>query len=635
MANGRDDREGGFDVFSVLPARRPDGNYTPQEVAFVTEQLRRGTLTPVDAASFYGVSVDAVNSALAQQGIRPPATGIATVNPNVSSQSTAGSTLNPLQQAKNLLDAGQQVPEALQRQVFQFAAANNQTAADLEAFFGVEAGTAANTVQALGIADSVPVSLGGTSGANQTNQTPQGSQQGSQQGSAGSTTVSSGTSSGVGGDVTTTVPAGQTLAATNVPVSTPTGAQTTIQREAPEIEARKLGIIDLAKELASKPPAGGLPRFQVADLADDELAAFDIIRGNVGVASDRAARGLGTLGNVETGLYNLANTRIPVSDATVRTAINRFDPFIDRGTGLINQAQRRAAAAGDVGLASAAGALNRLQGTTAEFDPSATTTFMNPFEQAVVDAALQDITRAGEQRRQGLRAQAIGQGAFGGSRAALAERELDRDIRETQARTAANLRMQGFNQAQANALAAFENARRRGQQAAQLTGALGQQGATGSLNAARTLGDLAGLGGRLGESQARVGLEGANQFGDTTRTLLQAGDLGRQVGINQIEGAGLGQDILFKEVAGLEQTGTAQRAARQRALDAERANRLQDIQEPYGRIGFMSDVLRGAPSTQMAITRDYQQQPSTAAQAIGAFGSLASTAAGLKRADII
>ena len=65
--------------------------------------------------------------------------------------------------------------------------------------------------------------------------------------------------------------------------------------------------------------------------------------------------------------------------------------------------------------------------------------------------------RQGEKRRQGLRAQAVSQGAFGGSRAALAERDLDRDIAQQQARLAGDLRMQGFNQAQANALAAFDS----------------------------------------------------------------------------------------------------------------------------------------------------------------------------------
>ncbi len=86
-------------------------------------------------------------------------------------------------------------------------------------------------------------------------------------------------------------------------------------------------------------------------------------------------------------------------------------------------ARRRAEAAGDVGLASAAGGIRRLRGTTAEYDPSNISSYMNPYETAVIDAAMEDIGRQGEKRRQGIRAQAVQQGAFGGSRAALSERD--------------------------------------------------------------------------------------------------------------------------------------------------------------------------------------------------------------------
>ena len=67
----------------------------------------------------------------------------------------------PIDQALALANAGQPVPEALQIQVFQFAGANNMAATDLERIFNVPAGSAAATTQALGIADQVPLSLGG------------------------------------------------------------------------------------------------------------------------------------------------------------------------------------------------------------------------------------------------------------------------------------------------------------------------------------------------------------------------------------------------------------------------------------------------------------------------------------------
>ena len=49
--------------------------------------------------------------------------------------------------------------------------------------------------------------------------------------------------------------------------------------------------------------------------------------------------------------------------------------------------------------------------------------------------AMQDIGRAGQMQQQQLGAQAVGQGAFGGSRAAVAGAELGRATMEQQARS--------------------------------------------------------------------------------------------------------------------------------------------------------------------------------------------------------
>ena len=68
-------------------------------------------------------------------------------------------------------------------------------------------------------------------------------------------------------------------------------------------------------------------------------------------------------------------------------------------------------------------------------------------------------------------------GAFGGSRQAVAEQELARNVMDQQARTGAQLRSQGFQQAQNLAQQQANQALRQ----AQLTGQLGQ--ATGALGA--------------------------------------------------------------------------------------------------------------------------------------------------------
>ena len=69
--------------------------------------------------------------------------------------------MDPIQQAQLLAAQGQTIPADLQRQVFQQAAANNMTSAQLEQLFNMPAGTAAQAAQQLGIANQIPQQLGG------------------------------------------------------------------------------------------------------------------------------------------------------------------------------------------------------------------------------------------------------------------------------------------------------------------------------------------------------------------------------------------------------------------------------------------------------------------------------------------
>ena len=512
-----------------------------------------------------------------------------------------------------------------------------------------------------------------------------------------------------------------TLTNVNPSVSTPSGATTTIQRESPEVEARKLGVIDLARDLASKEPAGGLPQAQVAGMTDLEKQAYQQVADSAGTYQQAGQAGWETLQQGKQGLADIYTNRLPVADRGVQKYLEGYDPFVGAGVGSLNraagitnevmqgarpylqsagdtagaatdfglasyaqaikgknQAQGRADAAGNVGLSSAASAINKLKGSDASYKPYAAQSYMNPYEQQVINAAMGDIRREGDKQLMSQRAQAVQAGAFGGSRAGIADADLNRQVLEQQAKTASNLRQQGYTQAQANSMSAFENARQRQQQRAQLTGSLGQQGAATSLQAAQmgqsgamqggqlgaqtaagardtantfsqlgtnygqlglqgadTFGKQAGLVGQLGESRANLGLRGVQAYGDTTKQGVQISDLARQYGINQAEMGRLGQDINIRDIAGLEQAGQAYRNESQRVLDTTRQNRLQDIYEPYQRIGFMSDVLRGAPSTQMQVSKTYEQQPSSASQVIGGIGSLASTYAGAKAANIV
>ena len=72
----------------------------------------------------------------------------------------------------------------------------------------------------------------------------------------------------------------------------------------------------------------------------------------------------------------------------------------------------------------------------------------------------------------------------------------------------------------------------------------------------------------------------------------------------------------------------------QAELDATRATNLQNYYEPYQQLGFLSDIQRGAPSTQMITSQATSPQASPFQQFAGtAIGGLAA-AGGAARAGL-
>ena len=187
--------------------------------------------------------------------------------------------------------------------------------------------------------------------------------------------------------------------------------------------------------------------------------------------------------------------------------------------------------AGQMGRAAALQGIAGLAGTGEQFDPAGIARFQDPFTQQVIDAQQAEIARLGEQQKRDARAQQIRAGAFGGSRGAIQEAEIGRNVLQQQARTGAELRSQGFQQAAQQAQQAFEQAQARRQQAAQLTGSLGQAGAGTSLQAAQQAGQLGLSAEQLAQRGAlesgQLGLSGQQGIGSL---LGQAGQMGMQAG---------------------------------------------------------------------------------------------------------
>ena len=100
----------------------------------------------------------------------------------------------------------------------------------------------------------------------------------------------------------------------------------------------------------------------------------------------------------------------------------------------------------------------------AEFaGPGGATQFMNPFENQVVQQTMQDIATQGAKAQNQLAGSGVASGAFGGSRFGVVQADLAGKTLEQQARSAGQLRQQGFQQAQQAA-----------QNAARLQAGLGQ-----------------------------------------------------------------------------------------------------------------------------------------------------------------
>ena len=181
--------------------------------------------------------------------------------------------------------------------------------------------------------------------------------------------------------------------------------------------------------------------------------------------------------------------------------------------------------------------------------PGASDAFMNPFVDQVIDQNLRDVQRQGDIARQQIANQAVTAGAFGGSREAIANQELQRNLADTFARQSAGLRAQ-----------AFESAQDRAQKASELF----------------TKAGIATAG--LGEA-------------------AQAANL--------------------RDVQLLSGLGGQEQQQQQAELDALRNTSLQQQFEPYQRLSFMSDIFRGVPSTQTALTTTTTPDPSRLSQVAG------------------
>jgi len=434
------------------------------------------------------------------------------------------------------------------------------------------------------------------------------------------------------------------------------------------------GITELAYGLMAE--GIELPEQQVAQLNADQQRAFQLAREGIGVykpylnrAGELTEEGVAALQQSLGATRDLAAQIPGVVDpgrAALERAATRVEGFAGEGASALQRGALGVESSARKGISEADIAAERARASTAEAQrqlqeasqfglssaqqgiaglaPEAAAGYMSQFEDAAVQQALADIARQGELQEQQIGAQAVQSGAFGGSRQAVAEQELARNVLEQQARTAAQMRQAGFDAAASRAL-----------QAAQLTGQLGQIGSGAAAGAAEAGGRL-GLsaeelaqrsalqGGQLGitgaQTAGQMGAQGAQmqmQGAETAGNLgLQSSNLGLagiQAGLGaQQQAAGIGQGIagLGQQTLGLGQAaqqmnlqdvntmstiGAQQQRQAQAELDAAYANQYQQAMQPYQQLAFASDIITGAPSGQASTMS--QPGPSIGSQLVG------------------
>jgi hypothetical protein len=294
--------------------------------------------------------------------------------------------------------------------------------------------------------------------------------------------------------------------------------ETIIQQvgETPEIEAYRIGLLESAKGLADKGIT--LPTQRVAEL---------------------------------TGLQDAARKQ-------AEAGLGSFMPFVTSGSQTLGQSGRELTGAGQT----LGGVESALRAGAGPVTGEMTQRYMNPFQQAVAD----EINRSFDMQYNQAMAGAVGSGAFGGSRAQIAQSEIDRN----RASALAQAQAQNFLQAQG---AAERELARQTQLGQGIAGLASQQAG------------FAGQRGQLGLQQAALG------------ETLQ----------------GLGQ----RDVEGAFKIGQLLQAQDQAEIEAERQSDLAQIYEPYQRLGFLSDIYSKTPTTQQTITQSTSPNVSPFQQYLG------------------
>lgn len=208
---------------------------------------------------------------------------------------------------------------------------------------------------------------------------------------------------------------------------------------------------------------------------------------------------------------------------------------------------------------------------TGQFTGDVAQSYMNPYMQNVVENQQRDAQRQAEIATTGRNAQAVGAGAFGGSRQAIMDAEAARNL----AQQKGDIQAQGLNTAFTQGAQRFGQEQQLGEQSRQYGAGLGLQGANTALQGASTLGTL-----------------GNQQFGQQ------------------------------KDISGMQYLyGAAQQQNQQARNDVGYQNFQAAQNYPKDMLSFRSNMLNGLP---MQSSSTSTPDPSALSQGIGLIGAIGS-----------
>lgn len=257
-----------------------------------------------------------------------------------------------------------------------------------------------------------------------------------------------------------------------------------------------------------------------------------------------------------------------------------FDPYqltAQQAVANLGPAQQLGAAtqfAGAAGMRAGNVAYTPTQFQTGSFtQPGAAETYMSPYYQNVVDIQAREARRQSDIERAKQQAQAVGLGAFGGSRSAIVEAERQRNLSQQLGDIQAKGAQAAYEQAQ-NLYAADQQraleAQRQTEASRQYGAGLALQGLQQQLAAAQQLGGL-----------------GQAQFAQQ-------------------------KDI----INALQSIGQQRQDLEQRFLTQQYEDFLRQKQYPYQQLAFAAEMIKGAPT--QTTQQVYQAPPSLMAQLAGA-----------------